>query len=386
MHKRFFLLLAVVLLVGAFTRAFAQNASAPTITRAGAVALLVEGDPVLKARFGSIKEKMPPLPLFKDVSAEHWYAPYIETAFEAGIVLGNGAALFRPGDMVTEEEAVAFVARSQARRNASVAQSLQTPSSGHWFDVPLRAAVQGGLQVPNPVRLGQPMQRDAYHVLLSSAGIPDSRSLTVQSPPPVIPPTPVVVAAAPVARAPTTPIVRQPAVTTAPAPVRYTPPSVVPVARAQSVVTPTAPTASVSRKNFAISMPSLGISDLTVTHPADPLSKDGLLAPLKYGVGHLFSYPGKGGKILIYGHSSSYPWDVSSYTKIFRQINKLSVGDTISVTYAGKSYTYRVTHKQTVPASDMSVYQRGGGEELILYTCWPPDSIKERYLVHASPV
>lgn len=110
------------------------------------------------------------------------------------------------------------------------------------------------------------------------------------------------------------------------------------------------------------------------------------MAPLQHGVGHLFSYPGGGGTILIYGHSSSYAWDVSKYTKIFRQINKLAIGDKVTVNYKGKAYTYQVSHKQSVPANDLSAYKGGRGEELILYTCWPPDSIKERYLVHAVPV
>jgi len=167
---------------------------------------------------------------------------------------------------------------------------------------------------------------------------------------------------------------------------------VIPVARATVATIPlaaqvTPPVANtMPTKAFAISMPTLGIKDLTVTHPSDPFTTQGLLAPLKYGVGHLFGYPGKGGTILVYGHSSSYPWDVSQYTKIFRGINKLNVGDTISVTYGGNVYNYRITLKQTVPASDMSAYQGGNGEELILYTCWPPDSISQRYLVHATPI
>ncbi len=139
-------------------------------------------------------------------------------------------------------------------------------------------------------------------------------------------------------------------------------------------------------RTFSISLPSLGINSLVVTHPSDPFSSKGLLAPLKNGVGHLFSYPGSNGKILVYGHSSSYPWDVSAYTKIFRQINKLNVGDKVYITFEGNKYTYQVTSKQAVPAKDMSAYKNGGTEELILYTCWPPDSISQRYLVHAKPI
>jgi LPXTG-site transpeptidase (sortase) family protein len=142
-----------------------------------------------------------------------------------------------------------------------------------------------------------------------------------------------------------------------------------------------------SEKYFAISIPSIGIQDLTITHPQDPFSKNGILEPLKYGVGHLFGYPGAGGKIMVYGHSSGYPWDLSQYTKIFRQINRLNVGDRVYITYSGSLYTYEVTQKQAVDAADTSPFNdNGNGEELILYTCWPPDSISQRYLVHTLPV
>jgi LPXTG-site transpeptidase (sortase) family protein len=111
------------------------------------------------------------------------------------------------------------------------------------------------------------------------------------------------------------------------------------------------------------------------------------MEPLQNGVGHLFSTPGGGGKVLIYGHSSGYPWDKSQYTKIFRKINELQTGDKVYVTYDGKLNVYEVTYEESVPASDTSRYNDDGkGEELILYTCWPPDSISQRYLVHAVPV
>jgi LPXTG-site transpeptidase (sortase) family protein len=154
----------------------------------------------------------------------------------------------------------------------------------------------------------------------------------------------------------------------------------------QPVVVATGSAPYASEKYFAITMPTLGISDLAITHPEDPFSDEGILEPLQFGVGHLFSYPGAGGKMLIYGHSSGYPWDVSQFTKIFRQINRLAVGDLLYVTYAGTLYTYEVSYKETVDASNTDPFNDSGtGEELILYTCWPPDSISERYLVHAFP-
>lgn len=383
MPKRLFLLLAAVLFVGAVTHAFAQQTQSQTITRAGAVALLVEVDALLKARFVVLKEHMPPMPLYADVAIDQWFAPYVEAAFEAGIITGNDVRMFRPADVLREEEAMALVMRAHARHHpASVSVLLASAvSDAHWFDALFAAAAQANITLPQPVSPGRPIERDAYYAMLQSAGSPDPRTLTVQAPSPVFVSQIPVAAALPSAATHAPAPARAPAVRSGTAPVAHAQTVPAPVIRSQTAVP-----APVAHNRFSISMPTLGISDLTVTHPADALTKEGLLAPLKYGVGHLFSYPGKGGKILIYGHSSSYAWDVSSYTKIFRQINQLATGDTITVTYGGKQYQYRVSHKQTVPASDMSVYRQGGGEELILYTCWPPDSIKERYLVHAMPM
>lgn len=135
--------------------------------------------------------------------------------------------------------------------------------------------------------------------------------------------------------------------------------------------------------DFAISMPSLGIEGLRVIHPTD-LSQDGLLAPLDEGVGHLFAFPGNNDKVLIYGHSSSYWWDRSEYTRIFRRINELNPGNQVYLTYEGKVYSYEVTGNIEIPARDDPLqYAQTEGEELVLYTCWPPDSISQRYIVFA---
>ena len=157
-----------------------------------------------------------------------------------------------------------------------------------------------------------------------------------------------------------------------------------------SIVEPTGvPSASVpyaSNQPFALTIPDLNIYDLIVSHPDDPFTKDGILEPLKVGVGHLFSYPGTGGKTMIYGHSSSYAWDLSEYTKIFRTVNQLDPGQRVYMTHNSKLYVYEVTHHSVIDAADISPFDDNGVEELILYTCWPPDSIAQRYLVHASPV
>lgn len=138
-----------------------------------------------------------------------------------------------------------------------------------------------------------------------------------------------------------------------------------------------------SQLEFSITIPQLQISSLNISHP-DELSDEGLLKPLLKGVGHLLSYPGSNGTVFVYGHSSGYPWDPSLYKESFRNLNKLESGDRIYVKFGGKVYVYEVSKKQSVPAQDVRklIGQEQGG--LILYTCWPPDRISERYLVYAE--
>lgn len=331
----------------------------PKITRAEAVALLVSAQPHLRPRVAWLSKHMLPLSLFQDVPKDHWASPYLEVAFEEGLIRGNRARRFRPSDPLRTEEAVLLVTR--VKNGTGGGTVLYLPGTeDRWFSAPLQAALSEGIPLRLPVRIGQPIERRDFYAMLPVLGIAAPETVAFVEPPP--PPAPQQGATQP----------RRIALQPLNSPRRPG------QAGADSVVQ--------RGSDFRISLPTLGINDLRVIHPLDPFTHNGLLAPLKDGVGHLFSYPGTSGKILIYGHSSGYPWDVSQYTKIFRQINRLNPGDRVFVAYNGTTHVYEVTFKETVPAKDMNAYRNGGDEELILYTCWPPDSIKERYLVHARPV
>lgn len=425
--------LALVFLV-AVPAAKAQQQG--TISRAGAVALLVESNPRLRERAAFFAANRPPMALFDDVGQQEWYVPYVEAAFEAGILRGNAERRLRPADTLNIQESIQLVNRYKAATDPSapVIIPLQDRHYQAWESEVLAAAKIYGVKLPARIALGQPVARPELTAMLGSVGVqnPELVTLTVMSPAPtgaaastlvaqvvsgrpttadsrnlqpvrqparIIPqaaaqqppraavqqPRPVAVQQPrpqPVAQAPRPQPVQQPR----PQPVAQAPrPQPTPAPAPARPATGTLP-ANASNKFFSVTIPAAGIKDLTITHPSNPATHNGLLAPLKNGVGHLFTYPGKAGKILIYGHSSSYGWDVSPYTKIFRQINRLNPGDRIYVTYNGNMHVYQVTYEQAVSASDMSVYKKAGPEELILYTCWPPDDIKQRYLVHAKPV
>lgn len=355
----------------------------PPITRAGAIAVLVEADPVLKARAEWYDAHMPPMTLFYDVEQTQWYAPYLEAAFEAGIIIGiETNREFRPGDLLKSEEAIAYATRAKAYKDPSAAGGVVLAEDAMWYDQTIALARAYGIALPAEIRLGEAVTRDELHAMYASAGIPGTSQVALSVR--IAPPTPVIAELSAPIRQPARPTTSRPP--SQPASRPATPPPAAPVTP-PPVATPAGSELPqyASSKYFAVTIPAAGITDLTITHPSNAATSEGLLAPLQAGVGHLFSYPGKGGKILIYGHSSSYPWDVSAFTKIFRQINKLNPGDMIYVTHDGTMYVYQVTHESVVPATDTSAY-RGTGEELILYTCWPPDDIKQRYLIHATPV
>jgi LPXTG-site transpeptidase (sortase) family protein len=339
-------------------------------------------------RIAHFTKKTPPIPLFSDADQSQWYTPYLEAAFEEAVITGYPDGTFRPGQLLSTEEAVTLLMRtfneSSSATNAALSNYIENQPN-QWYTASINAAVNRNLIMKKgKLRLGSAITRGQFfdmvyrlHMIKAENAVafsgrePNSQAVApLERPQEDFGPTGIESYDS-VAVAPVSPQVQQ--AQTQPANVTLAPKIDHPYA---------------SEKYFSISMPSLGVYDLTITHPQDAVSKEGVLSVLNQGVGHLFSYPGGGGKIMVYGHSSGYPWDVSEYTKIFRRINELEPGDKVYITYAGKLHIYEVTHEQTIIAKDANkaFQDKGAGEELILFTCWPPDSIAQRYLVHAVPV
>jgi LPXTG-site transpeptidase (sortase) family protein len=319
------------------------------VNRAEALKIILKAEPRFAATVARINPSMPSPQLFPDVGLTAWYAPYVEVGFQYKLVQGYPDGTFHPEAGVTAAEAAAMLERSfgQGLQQSSFLTSPDLPNTdGQWYTSAISFLHARGVVVPGSrMKPGQALTRGQLFLLVYGLMRGGGQG-------------------APVAVSPgATPAAVQPTIDEAAA-LKYA-----------------------SSKPFSISIPSLNIVDLTVTHPQDPYSNKGVLEPLKEGVGHLFGYPGEGGKILIYGHSSGYPWDLSLYTKIFRTINQLKAGHRVYVTYQGKLYVYEVTSRAAVTANDRSAFEPdGNGEELILYTCWPPDSISQRLLIVAAPV
>ncbi len=422
MARRVLFLACLCVLLGAATSAFsATPKEAPWITREGAVAMLVESKPEWKGDLARVRANLAPMPIYTDTDQDEWYIPYLEVAFAKGLIEATDFHReFRPGELLKQGEAMALAVRYKANGDES---KIPQEEPDHPLSIPLHVqkAYDMNLTFPDPFESWNVIRRSDWYTLARSAGVPSPESITLIIPPKTVTPAPSLPVAGPIDQglldqpifpqnqptyvqptntgfkpensAPVQPIFSQP--TFVP-----NPPGSQPVSSDDSFLNTSQPvvsqpvnsnptnttTQTAPTNQFTISIPALGINNMKVSHPSSVTTQQGLLAPLQVGLGHLFSYPGNGGTVLVYGHSSSYSWDVSEFTKIFRTINKLNPGDRISITYGGKTYNYEVTHKQTVDASDMSAYQGTGSEKLILYTCWPPDDVKQRYLVHAKPV
>ncbi len=348
---------------------------------------------------------LPDMALFEDADQAAWYAPYVEVGFLEGVISGAGDGTLHPSDPLTTEQALVMLKRSFKKSSGDNSIAFKTSANlqnipSTWFTDSVSWAIDRNLISPNDkLTLGHPITRGKFFSILhrlhsiesegeyaykddptfiaanTESGNRNSESGYSQIPDPGfrIPDSEQI----PLNITPLPFNPQDPFVLNLPPPTTTFGPPAKPVIMHEYA----------SRKQFAITIPSLNLMDVTIVHPDDPFSKEGILAPLKKGLGHLFAYPGNTGKAMIYGHSSSYPWDISDYTRIFRQINKMVVGERVYITHEGKLHVYEVTRKQVIDAKDVSPFNDDGtGEELILYTCWPPDSIKQRYLVHASPV
>lgn len=389
-------------------RGYSDGTARPGVplNRAEAVKIILEARGTSKSRLAWYAKHMPPIGLFNDTNQKAWYGPYLETAFEEGMVTGYADGTFRPAQYLRTEEAVAMLVRSYGMEKkesiASLSDHIENRADS-WFTGSINVAIdknivmqKGRLKLGTAITRGQ-FADMVYRLNAVKAGgkvaydgpEPQTQVQRVASAVPTYVPTHGVVPQ-PNAGVTTGVSVNQGAVVArqggAVSPgVQQTSGAQVPSV-AQTTNKTDHPYAS--EKFFAVSIPKLGINDLAIIHPEDAVSQEGVLAPLKLGIGHLFSYPGGGGKIMLYGHSSGYPWDVSEFTKIFRKVNELEAGDRVYVTYSGKLYVYEVSREQTILTKNTNDAFRdeGLGEELILFTCWPPDSITQRYLVHAVPV
>lgn len=91
------------------------------------------------------------------------------------------------------------------------------------------------------------------------------------------------------------------------------------------------------------------------------------------------STPDKGGNTVMVGHRFTY-----NGASVFYNLDKIEVGDKISVYWNKTEYIYTVNETKVVPATQISIEDPTDTAQLTLYTCTPIWSAKDRLVIVAS--
>jgi len=137
--------------------------------------------------------------------------------------------------------------------------------------------------------------------------------------------------------------------------------------------------------NFSIIIPKIG-ANAPVISSVDPADEKIYLSALQKGVAHALgtAFPGEGGHVFLFAHSTDYIWNVGYYNAVFYLLYKLEKGDDVNLFYKGQRYVYQVVDKVIVDPSQVEYLTRKTNREfLTLQTCWPPGTTLKRLLIFA---
>ena len=140
--------------------------------------------------------------------------------------------------------------------------------------------------------------------------------------------------------------------------------------------------------NFSIVIPKIN-DNSRILENVDAANQKEYLASLKEGVAHALgtAFPGEGGHIYLFAHSTDYFWNVGTYNAVFYLLYKLENNDEVNLYYQGRRYVYRIVDKKIVTPDEVEYLTRKTDKELLtLQTCWPPGTTLKRLLMFAERV
>jgi sortase A len=140
--------------------------------------------------------------------------------------------------------------------------------------------------------------------------------------------------------------------------------------------------------NFSIVIPKIG-ANAKVQPNINAADEKIYLDALNKGVAQALgtAFPGEGGHIFLFAHSTDYFWNVGSYNAIFYLLYKLQKNDEVNLFYKGQRYVYQVIGSEVVDPSQVQYLTRKTNREfLTLQTCWPPGTTLKRLLIFAVRV
>ena len=94
------------------------------------------------------------------------------------------------------------------------------------------------------------------------------------------------------------------------------------------------------------------------------------------------STPDKGGNTVLVGHRFTY----KNPEGVFYHLDKVQLGDAITLHWQGNAYDYEVAEIKVVPANEISVEDNTAEPQLTIYTCTPLWSVKNRLVILAKPL
>lgn len=146
-------------------------------------------------------------------------------------------------------------------------------------------------------------------------------------------------------------------------------------------------------KTFSISIPSLDLNDLPVNPNVDSSNeavyKKALLSALAHFKGTSLPVSDVENNIVIYGHSSSgdYYERTHDIAGAFSRLNKIKVGDIVTLKMEGKEYSFRINKTKIVePYNTEIVSGTPGKRTLTLFTCFPNGNSAQRFVAVAVPI
>lgn len=134
---------------------------------------------------------------------------------------------------------------------------------------------------------------------------------------------------------------------------------------------------------FGIVVPKIRANSKIVAE-VNPYDSKVYQLALTEGVAHAKGtvFPGEVGNMFLFSHSAVNFYEANRYNSIFYLLDKMEKGDEIYLYYQGEKFTYRVTDKKIVLASDIKYLSGNDTKKVItLMTCWPAGTSWKRLLV-----
>jgi LPXTG-site transpeptidase (sortase) family protein len=139
---------------------------------------------------------------------------------------------------------------------------------------------------------------------------------------------------------------------------------------------------------FGIVIPKIHANASVIAH-VNPFDATVYQEALTRGVAHAegTAVPAEAGTMFLFAHSAGDLLRARQYNAVFYLLNKLATNDDVYIFYQGEKYRYKVTKTEVVDPERVEFLNNDTTKRsLILMTCTPAGTTRQRLLVHAEMV